>query len=119
MSEPSNIEVQRLLEAHAAEVGAEPAFPRLELRSLVALIGRTARVEARSVLIGRTRYERMWVVINRAVRGVVRHAVEPVVGQQNAWNAQLARTLDDFAAADHALDGEVVRLRAEAARRAE
>lgn len=118
MSEsPPNVEVQRAIEAHAANVGTEPDFPRLELRSLVALIGRTAMVEPRPALIGRTPYERMWVVINRAVRGVIRHAVEPVVEQQNACNAQLAQTLDRVAAADRALQGEVVRLQAEATRR--
>lgn len=117
MSEPLlNAELQSAVEAHAA-TREEPAFPRLHLRSLVPLITRTATVDPRSILIGRTAYERMWVVINRGVRGIIRHATEPVVDQQNTWNRQIAHSLDRLATADAALHGEVVRLRAEAHRR--
>ncbi len=116
MSEqPSNVEVQRAVEAYAASQ-PEPDFPRLHLRSLLPVLGRTARVDPRPLLIGRTAYERMWVVINRGVRGVIRHAAEPVVDQQNDLNQHITHALEQIARADAALHGEVVRLRATAPR---
>ena len=111
-----NTDLQASVEAYASD-SVEPRFPRLHLRSLIPLMERTARVDPRPLLIGRTAYERMWVVINRGVRGIIRHAAEPVVEQQNAWNRQLTHTFERLAAADAALHGEVVRMRAEAHRR--
>jgi hypothetical protein len=117
MSEQSlNAKMQAAVEAYAAN-RVEPRFARLHLRSLIPLVERTARVDPRPLLIGRTAYERVWVVINRGVRGIIRHAAEPVVEQQNAWNTQLTHTLERLAAADAALHGEAVRMRAEAHRR--
>lgn len=116
MSEqPLNAELQTAVETYASR-SVEPRFPRLHLRSLIPLMERTARVDPRPLLIGRTAYERMWVVINRGVRGIIRHAAEPVVEQQNTWNRQLSHTLERLAVADAALHGEVVRMRAEAHR---
>lgn len=113
-----NAELQAAVEAYAAS-STEPAFPRLHLRSLITSLQRTGAVDPRPLLIGRTAYERMWVVINRGVRGIIRHAVEPVVEQQNAWNKELAHTLARLAVADAALHGDVIRMRAEAHHRDE
>ena len=71
-------------------------------------------VEPNPRLIGRTLYERLWVVINRRIRRVVRHGVEPSVQAQNELNARFNHVLERLIRGDAALHAEIVRLRAEA-----
>ncbi|MBA3944134.1 MAG: hypothetical protein H0X37_06170 [Herpetosiphonaceae bacterium] len=91
---------------------AEPSFPLLQFSELEPQLRETSRVIGSPPLIGRTMYERLWTLINRAVRRGVSAAVDPVVGQQNEWNAAVADTLIDLAALAAALQGETSRLQA-------
>jgi len=105
--------LQAAIEEHARAAGPEPSFVQLHLGTLVPVLREAMRVEPNPPLIGRTAYERCWVVINRAVRRVARHGVEPAVQAQNAYNAAVGRMLDQLMAVDASLHAEIVRLRAE------
>ncbi len=105
--------LQAAIEEHARTAGPEPPFVQLHLGALVPVLREAMRVEPNPPLIGRTAYERCWVVINRAVRRVARHGVEPAVQAQNAHNAAVGRMLDQLMAADESLHAELVRLRGE------
>ena len=113
-SDPVDITLlQAELEDRArAAAGPEPPFFQLHLQNLVPVLREAERVEPNPPLIGRTAYERLWVVINRIVRRVVRHGVEPAVHAQNAHNAAIGRMFDQLMAADESLHAEIVRLRA-------
>lgn len=102
----------RVIEARAREQ-TEPDFPQLELQRLLPMLRETHAVEPRPPLLGRTRYERLWVRINRIVRRVAAHAVEPAVTQQNEFNDAVLTTIEGLIDADSALRGAVVALRAE------
>jgi hypothetical protein len=108
-------ELQREIDAAAAEAGPEPAFPQLELQRLLPLLREYHTVEPRPPLIGRTAYERLWVRINQVLRRFAAHAVEPVVAQQNEFNRALLDTLERLIEADAALRGAVIARRAEQA----
>lgn len=105
--------IQQALEAWARHAGPEPPFYQPRLGELRPVLDETMRVEPLPLLLGRTHYERMWVVINRAIRAVIRHGVEPAVLAQNDFNSGVGRALDRLIAMDAALHAEVVRLRAE------
>jgi hypothetical protein len=106
-------DLMREVDAAAEESGAEPAFPHLALQQLVPVLREHHHVEPRPPLIGRTRYERLWVHINQILRRVAAHAVEPAVAQQNEFNTALLDSLDQFMRADAELRASVVALRAE------
>jgi hypothetical protein len=108
-------ELQRQIDAAAAQAGAEPEFPQLELQRLLPILREQHTVEPRPPLIGRTAYERLWVRINQLVRRFAAHAVEPAVAQQNEFNRATLELLEDLIAADAALRGAVVAERAERA----
>lgn len=105
--------LQHEIEEHAGLAGPEPPFYQLHLRTLVPVLREAARVEPSPPLIGRTSYERLWVIINTIVRRVARHGVEPAVQAQNAYNAAVGQMLDRLMANDAMLHAEIVRLRAE------
>ena len=116
MPQNSRVDVAALqveIEQRAREAGAEPAFPRLHLRQLVPILREAVKVEPSPPLIGRTLYERLWVAINSSIRRGARHAVEPAVAAQNAFNDGVQRSLERLMAGDAALHAEIVRLRAE------
>ena len=116
MSRSNQLDVTRLqaeIERYAREAGPEPPCYQLHLRRMAPVFRETVRVEPNPPLIGRTLYERIWIVINRAIRRVARRGVEPEVRRQNDLNAALQRSLDRLIDYDDALHGEVVRLRAE------
>jgi hypothetical protein len=106
-------ELQRQIDAAAAQAGPEPEFPQLELQRLLPILHERHIVEPRPPLIGRTAYERLWVRINQVVRRFAGHAVEPAVTQQNEFNRATLELLEDLIAADAALRGAVVTRRAE------
>ncbi|HEX6293116.1 MAG TPA: hypothetical protein VFZ66_28300 [Herpetosiphonaceae bacterium] len=110
-------DLQREIDAAAAQAGPEPSFPQLELQQLLPLLREHHMVEPRPPLIGRTAYERLWVRINRVVRRIAAHAVEPAVTQQNEFNRTLLETLEGLIQADAALRGAVVAARAAQAAR--
>jgi aminoglycoside phosphotransferase (APT) family kinase protein len=105
--------LQRTLEEQARVAGVEPPFYQLHLQAQVPILREAVRVEPNPPLIGRTPYERLWVVINRIVRRVARHGVEPAVQAQNANNVAVGRLLDQLMTIDNTLHAEIVRLRAE------
>jgi hypothetical protein len=86
---------------------------QLRLQQLAPTLDLTVHVEPSPPLIGTTRYERLWVIINRCVRRVARHGVEPAVLAQNDVNTAILRTLRLLVTADATLHAELVRLRAE------
>lgn len=105
--------LQEALEEHARHGGPEPPMYQLRLQQLAPTLALTVRVDPSPPLIGTTRYERLWVIINRLVRRVARHGVEPAVRAQNEANAAMLRTLHLLVTADATLHAELVRLRAE------
>ena len=104
--------LMREIDAAAAQAGSEPRFPALELQQLRPALREYHAVEPRPPLVGRTRYERLWVRINGLLRRVAAHAVEPAVAQQNEYNAALHEALDQLTRSDAALRAAVVELRA-------
>lgn len=106
-------DLMREVDAAAVGAGAEPTFPHLALQQLVPVLREYHHVEPRPPLIGRTRYERLWVHINQIVRRIAAHAVEPAVAQQNEFNTALVDTLEQCMRADAELRASVVALRAE------
>lgn len=104
--------LQREIEQAARMAGPEPPLHQLHLLRMEPILDESVRVEPNPPLIGRSLYERIWVVINRAQRPVARHGVEPAVVAQNDVNAALRRSLDRLMAADAALHAEITRLRA-------
>ncbi len=106
----------REIEAAAvgAGAGAEPSFPHLALQGLLPELREYHVVEPRPPLIGRTRYERLWVRINQLLRRVAAHAVEPAVAQQNEFNSVLRDSLEQLVQSDAALRASVSALRARA-----
>jgi hypothetical protein len=107
----------REVNAAAENAGPEPVFPHLVLQQLVPLLREHHHVEPRPPLIGRTRYERLWVHINQILRRVAAHAVEPAVAQQNEFNTALLDALEQCMRADAELRASVVILRAKAEER--
>jgi hypothetical protein len=105
--------LQRAIQEQAGTGGPEPPFYQLHLRQLAPLLEAAVRVEPNPTLLGRTRYERVWVIINRLVRRVARHGVEPAVLAQNQSNLAVLRAFHFLTQADAALHAEVARLRAE------
>ena len=110
------VALQAAIAEHARQAGPEPPLYQLHLRRLLPVLQEAVRVEPNPPLIGRTGYERFWVVINRAVRLLVRHGVEPAVLAQNDLNVAVGRALEQLIAGDAALHAELVRLRAEGRR---
>jgi hypothetical protein len=104
--------LQEAIEKQAARSGPEPAFPHLELQSLAPILAEDVRVEPNPPLVGRSPYERLWVVINTIVRRVARYGVEPSVVAQNDFNAAVQRSLTGLVARDALLRAEIVRLKA-------
>lgn len=105
-------DLMREIEATAAQAGAEPRFPQLELEQLLPTLREQHLVQPRPPLIGHTRYERLWVRINKLVRRFAAHAVEPAVAQQNEFNATLQTTLEDLITANARLRAAVIARRA-------
>ncbi len=111
----TSISVDELMaEVHAATHAgpAEPFFPLLQFGELEPQLRERSRVIGSPALIGRTTYERLWALINRVVRRSVSSAVDPVVVQQNEWNAAVVDTLIDLSALAAALQAETSRLQA-------
>ena len=112
----SHLDVARIqseLEAWARQSIDEPHFPLLDLQRRMPALVEASRVEPNPTLIGRTLYERIWVVINLTLRRIARHGVEPSVRSQNTFNAHARLALERLASGDAALHAELVRLSAE------
>ncbi|WP_026370176.1 hypothetical protein [Kallotenue papyrolyticum] len=105
-------DLMREIEAAAAAAGPEPVLPHLELSRLMPQLAADRRVEPRPPLVGRSAYERLWARINRLIRRVAAHGVEPVVHQQNAWNQAAVEAIAALAQAAAMLRGAVVAARA-------
>ena len=105
--------LQEALAERARHGGPEPPMYQLRLQQLAPTLNLTVHVEPSPPLIGTTRYERLWVIINRFVRRVARHGVEPAVRAQNEANTATLRMLHLLITADATLHAELVRLRAE------
>lgn len=106
-------QLQHAIEAAARATGPEPHFPRLELERLCPTLREATRVDARPVLIGRTPYERFWVIVNRLIRSVVGPGVEPGVEAQNRLNARMVEILMNLANRHTTLQAELIRFQAE------
>lgn len=106
-------QIMREIEAQAAQAGPEPIFGQLALQQLQPMLREYAHVEPRPPLIGRTRYERLWVRINTIVRRFAAHAIEPAVAQQNEWNTATLDAIDLLIRSDAALRASIDVLRAE------
>lgn len=105
--------MEEVHDAVARSPQPEPAFPLLQFNELYPQLRETSRVVTRPPLIGRYAYERLWAIINRALRRLAGPAVDPAIVQQNEWNAVALETLSDLAAIQAALQAEVSRLDAE------
>ena len=105
-------ELQNAIERAVADAGPEPPFLQLRLRQLRPVLAQSVHVERNPPLIGRTAYEKLWVVINRVVRRVAGLAVGPVVERQNEGNARMRRSIEHLMATDATLHAAIVRLRA-------
>ena len=100
-----------VLGEQGSQTPTSPAFPLLELHDLQPTLREASVVIGQPALIGRTPYERLWALINRALRRVAVHAVAPVVAQQNEWNAATLHALHGIARLSAALHGiETARL---------
>jgi hypothetical protein len=106
-------ELQAEIEALARLAGPDLALPQLALQRLKPILQESVKVDPRPILLGRTAYERFWVVVNRLVRRVAGLGVEPGVAAQNDFNAGIERALEQMIRVDAALHAEVVHLRAE------
>ena len=93
-------ELQRRVDETAQTAGPEPAFPHLDLQRLLPHLRLQHVVEPRPAWAPRTAYERLWARINAVVRRGAAHAVEPVVAQQNEWNAVTLAALEQMIEAD-------------------
>ena len=112
MTPPLNVDqIMQTIAVRATEAGPEPPLPQLALQQLLPSLREQQAVEPRPALIGRTRYERLWARINRVVRRVAAHAVEPAVTQQNEFNAATQVALEGLIEADAALRAAVIELR--------
>ena len=107
--------LQNAVERVVTDVGAEPPFLQLRLRQLRPVLAQSVHVERNPPLIGRTAYEKVWVVINRVVRRVAGLTVGPVVDRQNDGNARMRRSIEHLIASDATLHAAIVRLRARSA----
>lgn len=105
-------ELMREIETAAAAAGPEPVLPHLELSRLLPQLAANQRVEPRPPLLGYSAYERFWAGINRVIRRIAAHGVEPVVHQQNAWNQATVEAISALAQAASMLRGAVVAARA-------
>ena len=105
-------DLMREIEEVAARAGAEPPFPQLAMQQLLPALREHHLVEPRPPLIGRTRYERLWVRINQLLRRVAAHAVEPAVAQQNESNTAVLDALEQLLRADAGLRSLVAAQRA-------
>jgi hypothetical protein len=85
----------RALRTHQGEQDGGSALRSIqrELQSCAEQLEITRVVSAHWPLEGRTLYERGWAVINRIVRRGLRWYINPIVEQQNAFNATAARTM--------------------------
>jgi len=99
------------LTAQAAAL-SEPDFPQQRLQELLPELHDRQRVEPRPLLLGRSLYERIWVAINTRLRRVAAHAVEPVVVQQNEWNAAAGDAVERLIEADAAIRDALLAVRA-------
>ena len=116
MHSESHLDVTRLqseIEAWARETADETRFPLLDLQRRMPALVEASRVEPNPTLIGRTLYERVWVVINLTLRRVARHGVEPAVRYQNTRNAHVRHALEQLVLGSAALRAELARLSAE------
>jgi hypothetical protein len=104
--------LMREIEEAAAHGGPEPPFPQLAMQQLLPALREYHAVEPRPPLIGRTRYERLWVRINQLLRRVASHAVEPAVTQQNESNTAVLDALEQLLRADAGLRSAVAARRA-------
>lgn len=106
MSSPnSTTEVTAILEALRAEVRAQremmnagtedPAFNSIEreLRYAAEELEITRVVSAHWPLEGRTLHERAWNLVHRVVRRGLRWYINPIVDQQNAFNASATHAI--------------------------
>jgi hypothetical protein len=87
---------QRRVDETAQAAGPEPAFPHLDLQRLLPHLRLRHIVEPRPAWAPRTAYERLWAQVNAVIRRGAAHAVEPVVTQQNEWNAAVLQALEQM-----------------------
>lgn len=100
-------QLQRRVDAAADAAGPEPLFPQLELQHLLPHLRLHHRVEPRPAFVPSSPYERVWAHINTLVRRIAAHAVEPVVAQQNEYNAALLDALEEMVAQQAALRARI------------
>lgn len=86
------LRAQRAAQA-GEEAGSTLGALERELQHCAEQLEITRVVSAHWPLEGRSLYERGWVVINKVVRRALRWYINPIVEQQNAFNAAAARSL--------------------------
>ncbi|PDW01884.1 hypothetical protein [Candidatus Viridilinea mediisalina] len=86
------LRAQRAAQGEADASTALGAIER-ELQHCAEQLEITRVVSAHWPLEGRTLYQRGWVLINKVVRRALRWYINPIVEQQNAFNAAAARSL--------------------------
>jgi hypothetical protein len=117
----STLDVAAVLESLRAEVRAARAAagagtPEVggvggELRRAAEEIEIARVVSAHWPLEGRSLYERGWALVNKAVRRYLRWYINPIVEQQNSFNAVAAQSLRLLVEANAELRDQLAELR--------
>jgi hypothetical protein len=115
---PSAADEAALHETIAARAAQEPLarFPDLELLSLLDAVVAAREVQAHWPLVAHTPYEQALVTLHKLVRRYLRWYINPLVAQQNAYNAALCQALAALVARDAEVRAEVAAQRAQAVR---
>ncbi len=112
---PAPLPVTADLQTIVAEQGrAEPPapLPDLALQAFPPQLAQRQAVNAHWHLGGTTPFERVRALVQRTVRQYLRWLINPIVEQQNAFNAALTASLGIMLAADAELRAELAALRA-------
>lgn len=108
---PSTAELQQLVER--AGRGEPPAvLSDLGLRPVSSLIAQRQEVSAHLPLTGNTPLTKARALAQRAIRQYLRWMINPIVEQQNGYNASLAGTVQQLLIADGELRAHIAALRA-------
>lgn len=108
---PPSDELQRLVE-RAGRAEPPAALPELQLRGLPAVLRDRQVVSAHWVLDGDTPLTRARALAQRMIRQYLRWMINPIVEQQNSFNAALSEVVPQLSAADGEVRAQVAATRA-------
>jgi hypothetical protein len=114
---PSSFNIQQLQALVEEQGRAEPpaTLTDVTLRSLPAQLALRQEVNAHWPLTGRTPVERAAAFVHRLMRFYLRWLINPIVEQQNTFNAAVSETIPPLLTADAEVRGQQAARRARAA----